>query len=201
MAGNPPKKRRPGPQAAYRRSGFGGVWRWAKGHGIKRWLQARNWARRKAHAAKDPEGFRKARKAYDRKYNHLKAKRHHETHAHGHIVTFDGKPCAKWIANILQAARDSGIWNGQLLSGVRTVAESIALCEAMCGAPACPGRCAGANTNHTCPPSHECSYPEGAADCTDPAGLEAFCRSHNKPLKGDGVVLPSDINHFSHAGN
>jgi hypothetical protein len=113
-------------------------------------------------------------------------------------VIFDGKPCAAWIAEILTAARASGVWRGYMLSGVRTSSESVALCEAMCGAPSCPGRCGGTASNHNC---DVCGDGEGAADVTDPAGLQRYCREHDLPLRGNGEVLSADLNHFSRAGN
>jgi hypothetical protein len=196
------KKHKPmtGAQGAFKRDGFGGVWKWALGHGIKRWLKARNWARRKRHSLKDPSGFKKAELAYSKKIAWFRAHKHHAHHVGKNVVMFDGKPFPAWIASIAKKARASGMWNGEGLSGVRTVAESIALCEHMCGQPACPGTCAGAATNHTCPPDHTCAPHEGAGDFTDPEGLEAYCRSHNEPLYGAGYALPSDINHFSGTG-
>lgn len=188
----------PGPQAAYKRDGFAGVWRYCKGHGIKRWLKARNWARRKARQAKDPAGFRKAEAAYARK---VKAARKRREHDHGDkFATFDGLPIPHWIAKINQDARASGVWHGSMFSGYRTPEHSTEICEEMCGAPSCPGRCAGATSNHTCPPTHTGKYPEGAEDVTDPEGLEAYCRSHNRPLYGAGYALPADIPHFSRTG-
>ena len=187
-----------GPQGAYKRDGFGGVWRWAKGHGLKRWLKAKKWAQRRVKQAKDPSGFKKAEAVYAKKVKWLREHKQGPKTNGNHVVTFDGKPCADWIANILKDARASGIWRGTMLSGVRTSAQSVALCEAMCGAPSCPGRCAGTASRHNC---DNCQYPAGACDVTDPAGLQAFCRSHNRPLIGNGQVLPADVNHFSHYGN
>jgi hypothetical protein len=114
------------------------------------------------------------------------------------VVEFDGKPCAEWIATILAAARAAGTWGGYLLSGVRTSAESVGLCIAMCGASSCPGRCGGTASNHNC---DECGDGDGAADVTDPAGLQRYCREHGIALRGNGEVLPADVNHFSRAGN
>jgi hypothetical protein len=114
------------------------------------------------------------------------------------VVEFDGKPCAEWIAKILAAARAAGVWGGYLMSGVRTSAESVGLCEDMCGATSCPGRCGGTASNHNC---DECGDGEGAADVTDPAGLQRYCREHGEPLRGNGEVLPADTPHFSRAGN
>lgn len=119
---------------------------------------------------------------------------------HGNVVTFDGKPCARWIAEILADARNAGSWKGQVVSGFRTPEYSTSLCMSMCGQPTCPGRCGGAASNHSCPPSHACSPHEGAVDVSDPAGLQAYCRAHNLPLHGNGEMLPSDTPHFSNSG-
>lgn len=201
------QSRTPGIARAFKRGGFKAVWKFCKGHGLKRWLKARNWIRRRvaqATPARRAE-YAKYRHAINLRIDHLRKLRqrhrreHHEATAL--IVTFDGEQLPRWIADILKQARESGIWKGECISGIRTVAESIALCQAMCGADSCPGRCAGAATNHTAPPTHTGKPFEGAADCTDPAGLEAYCRSHSEPLIGDGVVLPNDLNHFSHVGN
>lgn len=192
-----------GPQHAYKRNGFGGVWSWAKGHGLKRWLKARNWARRKAEQVKDPKGFKKAEAAYARKVKHLRKKHDHglPPSSYGkNFVTFDGYAVPKWIGQINQAARESGIWKGKVFSGFRTPAYSTSLCVAMCGAPSCPGRCAGAASNHACPPDGSGKKYEGAEDVTDPEGLEAYCRSHSEPLYGAGYALPADTPHFSNTG-
>lgn len=117
------------------------------------------------------------------------------------IVSFDGEQLPAWIAQINQEARDAGDWHGTCFSGVRSPAYSEHLCFIMCGAPTCPGRCGGRYSNHACPPSGKGVKYEGAEDVTDPAGLDSFCRKHNKPLIGNGRVLPSDTPHFSHAGN
>jgi hypothetical protein len=114
---------------------------------------------------------------------------------------FDGHEVPIWMAEILTEARNSGEWVGVVISGVRTPLYSEELCLNMCGAPTCPGRCAGRSTNHACPPTGTGVYPEGAVDVTDYNGLREFCRKHNKPLRGGGEVLPADLPHFSHNGN
>lgn len=199
-----PKKQQPktGPQGAYHRKGFGGVWRWAMGHGIKRWIRARNWARRRAQQAKSPSGFKKAQAAYATK---IKWFHHHEepkpAPSGGNIVSFDGKQVAGWIArDALGPGRGSGIWKGSVISGYRSPEYSTSLCEAMCGAPTCPGTCGGANSNHSCPPTHGCVPHEGAVDVSDAPGLIAYCRAHGVPLHGAGEMLPSDVNHCSFSG-
>ncbi len=63
------------------------------------------------------------------------------------VGVFDGKPCAKAAIPILQWARANG-WRGYLNSGWRSIPYSISLCFRICGRAMCPGRCAGANTNH-----------------------------------------------------
>lgn len=189
----------PGIQKRFEAGGFGALWRYAKGHGLKRWIKLRNWSRKRVAHAQDPSGFKKELELDNKKIAHLR-KLKHETKPDGNcIVAFDGKPCASWIAVDLTRARKTDIWKGVLLSGVRTIAESIGLCRAMCGADSCAGRCAGATSRHAC---DNCCSPNGAADCTDPAGLAAALRTlGNTDLIGDGRVLPADINHFSHYGN
>ena len=113
------------------------------------------------------------------------------------IVTFDGKPCAGWIARELQKARDRG-WGGVLVSGVRSPEHSEDLCFAMCGGPSCSGMCAGRSSNHCCPPSFKCKDPEGAADCSDYLTLARILREMGSKLHN---ALPRDLVHFSASGN
>lgn len=119
----------------------------------------------------------------------------------GDWVIFDGHELPHWMAVILQKARDSGVWKGAVYSGRRSKAYSRELCIGICGAPSCPGRCAGLTSNHVGPPTYTGEKWEGAADVSDPYGLRHYCETHNEPLIGGGAVLPADINHFSHEGN
>lgn len=119
----------------------------------------------------------------------------------GDWVVFDGHELPRWMAVVLQKARDSGVWKGVVYSGRRTKQYSEELCEGICGAPSCPGRCAGTTSNHVGPPTFTGREWEGAADVTDPYGLRHYCETHDEPLVGGGAVLPADINHFSHEGN
>lgn len=142
-------------------------------------------------------------KRHEERLHHFTELRYHHKHppvVEG-LVTFDGHQLPAWIAAIDQEARDSGEWHGSVISGVRSPEYSEHLCIIMCGAPTCPGRCGGRNSNHACPPSGKGVKFEGAEDVTDPAGLQAFCKKHNKPLRGNGEVLPMDTPHFSNAGN
>jgi hypothetical protein len=113
----------------------------------------------------------------------------------------DGHEVPIWIATILIEARNAGVWHGVVISGYRSPAYSEELCLNMCGAPSCPGRCAGRSTNHACPPDGTGAYPEGAVDVTDYVGLRTYCEAHAPTLRGGGVVLPADLPHFSHNGN
>ncbi len=190
-----------GPQQRYKWGGFGSVWRWAKGHGIHRWIKARNWARRRAKQAKDPKGFKKAVAAYEKKvqwfHEHQQPKPPPQTAL---LLNFDGKVAPAWIVKAMQGARASGYWHGTCISGYRSPAYSISICEGICGAPSCPGTCAGAASNHACPPSGTGKPYEGAVDCTDAARLCAWARAHGIPLHGGGEFLPNDVNHCSASG-
>ena len=77
------------------------------------------------------------------------------------VTTFDGRPVAAWLKPYLDFARRNG-WRGTLNSGFRDPAHSEALCFQMCGAPSCPGRCAGRASNHA-----GSTKPKGAVDVSD----------------------------------
>lgn len=139
---------------------------------------------------------------------HLKKlrERHREDHfapapAGDDWVMFDGREVALWIAKVLDDARASGAWSGTVISGRRDPVYSEHLCIEMCGAPTCPGRCAGRSSNHAGPPSFKGVEFEGAVDVTDFVGLRHYCEQHAPQLRGGGQVLPSDLPHFSHEGN
>lgn len=109
------------------------------------------------------------------------------------VGTFDGKPVAKCAIPILKWCRANG-WHGQLVSGWRSAVYSIGLCIRMCGRPSCPGRCAGAATNHT-----GNSPPRFAMDVSfydEFRRVVARCpiapHVHNS--------LPNDLVHFSPSG-
>lgn len=111
------------------------------------------------------------------------------------LVMLDGKQCAAWIAFWLLKARSNvkgRRWFGALVSGFRTAAYSIGLCIAMCGAVRCPGRCAGASTNHT-----GINFPDGAGDITDFWNGRAALAEIGAPLTNH---LPNDPVHVSRSG-
>jgi GH25 family lysozyme M1 (1,4-beta-N-acetylmuramidase) len=123
------------------------------------------------------------------------AKKEREAAQRKGVIVFDGKPCPTWIATILRQARVKG-WNGVVVSGVRTTAHSIELCHQMCGAPSCPGKCAGASSNHNADEPVEDG--EGAVDCSDFINLANVLQRMGAPLKND---LPRDLVHFSRSGH
>lgn len=111
------------------------------------------------------------------------------------FATFDGKTVGAWMVPWLQKSRAAG-WHGVVVSGVRTPAYSIQLCYNMCGAPSCPGRCAGASSNHNMLPSQ--GYPHGALDVSDYYNFESIQFRIGSPLRNN---LPIDPVHFSVSGN
>lgn len=112
------------------------------------------------------------------------------------LMTFDGKPVSATVGWWLQKSRDAG-WNGVLLSGYRDPAYSEQLCYAMCGAPTCPGRCAGRGSGHSQKGGTR-SAPQGCADVTDHATFAAVQVRIGSPLKN--LLGPADPNHFSLSG-
>lgn len=120
---------------------------------------------------------------------------------------YDGIDVAPWMVgkdvgpdgsrtNWLDKIRAKG-WSGQVVSGVRSVAHSIELCEAMCGASSCPGRCAGATSNHNC--GDPCKSPDGAIDVTDYSTFGAIARQIGAPLQNQ--LGAADPVHFSYTGH
>lgn len=80
------------------------------------------------------------------------------SHVRPGVTTFDGVRVARWLVPYLQYARAHG-WKGRLVSGWRDPVYSESLCYHMCGAPSCPGRCAGRSSNHS-----GSSRPKSAVD-------------------------------------
>lgn len=109
------------------------------------------------------------------------------------VTTFDGVPVAKCAVPILRWCREHG-WQGRLVSGYRTPEYSESLCYRICGAPSCPGRCAGRATNHAY------AIPERfAMDVSDYVNFGHIVA--NCPLKPHvHNELPQDLVHFSPSG-
>lgn len=110
------------------------------------------------------------------------------------VSRFDGVPVAAWLVPYLEWARGHG-WQGSLVSGWRDPAYSEHLCYSRCGAPRCPGTCAGRSSNHS-----GSEKPRGAVDVSD---YYTFARViANCPLEPRIYnALPADPVHFSASGN
>jgi hypothetical protein len=110
------------------------------------------------------------------------------------VTTFDGRPVAAWMKPYLEFARENG-WAGTLNSGFRDPAHSERVCIAMCGAPSCPGRCAGRSSNHS-----GSGKPKGAVDVSDFARFaQLMTRCPHEP-RIFNALGDSDPVHFSATG-
>jgi hypothetical protein len=92
---------------------------------------------------------------------HAKAALKKAQEASSGLAVFEGRTVAAWFLPYLHFARERG-WTGTVVSGYRDPAYSERLCIAMCGAPSCPGRCAGRASNHSGK-----VRPAGAIDVSD----------------------------------
>jgi hypothetical protein len=116
----------------------------------------------------------------------------HASSASG-VSTFDGKPVATWLRPYLVWARAHG-WKGTLNSGWRDPVYSESLCRAMCGAPSCPGRCAGRASNHS-----GSVKPRGALDVSDYWRFGQLMRQCPYSPRIFNA-LPRDLVHYSASG-
>lgn len=103
------------------------------------------------------------------------------------------RPIANWMIEWNDKTWAAGT-HFYVTSGVRTSAESVSLCRAMCGADYCSGRCAGTLSNHNC---DDCHYPHGAEDVTNYYAFKATQYRIGSPLRN---ALPIDPVHFSVTG-
>jgi hypothetical protein len=110
------------------------------------------------------------------------------------VTRYDGVPVAKWMVPYLTYARNHG-WKGRLVSGYRTPEYSDSLCRRMCGAPRCPGLCAGRSSNHS-----GSERPRGAVDVSD---YDNFGRIVAHAPYSPTLInrLPRDHVHYSASGN
>jgi hypothetical protein len=131
-----------------------------------RWKAARSSLRTARHNNKaaqenrrDIRFLRKARKRANRLARIVRHRR--RVLGKSGVAWYDGKRVAAWMVPYLVWARKNG-WRGYLVSGWRDPVYSESLCRAMCGAPRCPGRCAGRSSNHS-----GSVQPAGAIDVSD----------------------------------
>jgi hypothetical protein len=161
------------------------------------------WARERGKKARRKKMFKKAgafvhakvkyrKKArYFEKKNDKNAEQEAQKPENG-LIYWSGKPVAAWIGPWLVKSVAHG-WDGYVMSGYRTPAYSISLCFGICGAPSCPGRCAGASSGHS-----QKVYPGGCIDVTDYFNFADIQREIGSPLRND---LPADRPHFSTTGH
>jgi peptidoglycan hydrolase-like protein with peptidoglycan-binding domain len=110
------------------------------------------------------------------------------------VATFDGKPVAAWLSPYLVWARKNG-WQGTLNSGWRDPAHSEQLCRNICGAPTCPGRCAGRSSNHA-----GSVKPAGAVDVSDYGKFAELMRRCPLEPRIFNALGAQDPVHFSASG-
>ncbi len=128
-----------------------------------------------------------------KKVEHLEKEKDREPSPTSGVATFDGKQVPAWMVPWLEKSRKAG-WGGYVISGWHSPAYSTSLCIAMCGAPTCPGRCAGAGSNHS-----GSTYPAGAidVDVAHASQFESIQFKIGSPLRN---YLAYDPNHFSVSG-
>lgn len=120
----------------------------------------------------------------------------HQAHAVSQpgVTTYDGVPVAKCAVPILNWCRGHG-WHGRLVSGYRSPEYSDSLCRRMCGAPRCPGLCAGRASNHS--GNSPSRFAVDVSDYYTFGSVVARCplspHIHN--------ALPRDRVHYSPSGN
>lgn len=144
------------------------------------------------------DGFKKAVHRREEVKKHIAFRKRQQSEATGFTTPQKPwntlhRPVCGWFVPILDEARQKG-WRGIVVSGVRTSAESVGLCQAMCRANSCPGRCAGTASNHN---ATTCQKPQGAVDVTDYYTLSAVLRQMGNPIYN---ALPIDRVHFSATG-
>ena len=131
-----------------------------------------------------------------RRSDHRAAWRKELAHAKASgITTYDGVPCALVAVPILDWCRAHG-WHGKLVSGFRTPEFSDKLCHDMCGAPSCPGRCAGRASNHSGKTTNQF-----AVDVSDYANFERIVARCPLEPKIRNLLDARDPVHFSPSGN
>ncbi len=144
------------------------------------------------------EGMRAREKRLAKKLKHLKEKADEAQPTSSGVITPDApwnpykRPLAAWIVTWLERSYAAG-WRGVVTSGWRDPAYSESLCRAMCGAPSCPGRCAGRSSNHS-----GSTFPYGAVDLTDYYDFAAIQHRIGSPLRN--ALGAQDPVHFSCSG-
>lgn len=105
------------------------------------------------------------------------------------LYWFTGRPVVAELYPHLVWARKHG-WKGVVTSGYRSPTYSRSLCYAMCGAPSCPGRCAGIASNHV----------RAAIDVSDYVTFGRLMRSYPGSPRIFNALGARDPVHFSPSG-
>ena len=101
---------------------------------------------------------------------------------------------AGWLKPYLDWARANG-WKGTVTSGWRSPEYSEQVCRQQCGAPSCPGTCAGRSSNHA-----GRVKPAGAVDVSDIPRFAALMQRCPHSPHIFNAIGAADPEHFSASG-
>ena len=198
-----------------RREKKGDLWHWARKpqraeRRVKRWKALAEYAHKKDKANKVLErlgrakAWAEARTIYRKKVQFLKKEikeRKRTASLNKQGFSNPDRPwnpyhrdIPNWMIHWLDKTWDAGC-RFVVNSGVRTPEYSEQLCYQICGAPSCPGRCAGRSSNHNMTKNQ--SEPAGALDVSNYYNFGAVQKRIGSPLKNN---LPSDPVHYSATG-
>ncbi len=133
------------------------------------------------------------RRAAARRREHRKAAKAAAATTAG-VATFDGRQVAGWLKPYLDWARANG-WKGTVTSGWRSPEYSEQVCRQQCGAPSCPGTCAGRSSNHA-----GRVKPAGAVDVSDIPRFAALMQRCPHSPHIFNAIGAADPEHFSASG-
>lgn len=199
-----------------RRRKKGDLWNWAKKPSrerrrMERWKALAKFANRKKKQNKalakaaQAQAWAEAQTIYRKKHRYLKKRVEKRQRTGSTEKTGFSNPdrpwnpyhrdIPNWMIPWLDKSRAAG-WYGVVNSGVRTPEYSESLCRNMCGAPSCPGRCAGRASNHNM--TADQGEPYGALDVSDYYNFGAIQPRIGSPLKN--ALGAQDPVHFSVSG-
>jgi hypothetical protein len=200
-----------------RRRRKGDLWAWAKKperarRRVERWKALAEFAHRKRKRNRaignlvQAKAWTEARTIYRKKFRHLREKlderQPEQTPSTG--VGFStpsapwnpyGRQIPNWMIPWLWKIYNAGC-HFAVVSGVRTPEYSESLCYGICGAPSCPGRCAGRSSNHNMVATQ--GYPYGALDVSNYYSFGVVARQVGSPLIN--ALGAQDPVHFSVSG-
>ena len=199
-----------------RRRKKGDLWNWAKKperarRRVKRWKALADFANSQRALNRSlgrivrAKAWMEARTIYRKKFRYLRDWLEERRADHNTSDIGFANPVASWnpyrrnvpawMVPWLDKSRSAG-WGGVVVSGVRTPEYSESLCYSMCGAPSCPGRCAGRASNHNMTENQ--GYPYGALDVSDYYNFGAIQKRIGSPLIN--ALGAQDPVHYSVSG-